>query len=1068
MLQRELCPQSVLNPLYVPLQDVTGAEFFVDPTVWEHARAVEAFVEPAAGVIAEDMGTGKTLTCISLIANTRRHLTTPPPGVAIYRTPYIPPPPWDPYEDPDTSPPELATLATLAAHALIASRIPHTAELEILPPTVSEVLRSHPPFYYRQRSDGLPERPRRGVLAAERKGTKVYLSSTTLVIVPDVLMAQWQSQLNLHTFEGSLRVLPISEDLDHELPPATELVKYDAVLISWRRLGKEEFVGGFDFGGVQLACSCEYVGSSREVLCRCEERYFRKRYTTPLLQVRWLRVIADEGHGLAQDNNTTSLTTKLNYERFWIVTGTPFPEEEAKNAAIAEKQDFSKLRILLTDYLKLQPFTSDMLAWQRYVVQPFQRREFGAMERLRGIMDRVMIRNREEDRVRDVALPPLINHGPVYLRLNRYLRMVHNMFVAGIIVNAVTSQREDEDYFFHPRNATYRRTVITNMRLSFMWWASFAKDLVPETLTNVREALENGGVTLKSKVKVEEQENPDLDDMGDERTSPTGKRKSDMYKPVFVKFSDEDIRLLEECEAVLTEIVHDHMFAYLNDTLQEGDVGYILQSEGALPSIPQFEFPKLDSRWPGISPDEVSGRMDWETEMGSAREADSSARIPLLRRPTEDTDGTPGQDNLYFMRALQDPYAVIRRTVSQGECLEGLRIAVRDALRASSQAPDESGALQSTAGEADDDAAAAPADADVSPEVLARRQMSASERENLLKLHNARPVIVASMSEKVTYLVDRIREHVAEGEKTIIYVQHANEVFHLHEAFRIAKIRCLLFHSQMKNAERASTVTTFNTSSLLSVIIMSIDIGAYGIDLCTASRIYFTSPVWSAARERQAIARARRIGQTRVVHVTTLVVKSSLEEEIMNRKEEIDGGNSSTSSSSKDNAVLNSIFENARFIESDENFEPLPRFESGLPLFAEGKVVTAENSDRALTSETGGRSSIDDTLDYYYHPTPQTLGNAASSGAGLAKTPKISKKRQSLLSPSKMRLSQNPRKSDKKRKSTHFESLERLEHPTSVDFQPWYEGNEVSLQEPPDSGSRVDGDAAPRKKVRFA
>lgn len=70
---------------------------------------------------------------------------------------------------------------------------------------------------------------------------------------------------------------------------------------------------------------------------------------------------------------------------------------------------------------------------------------------------------------------------------------------------------------------------------------------------------------------------------------------------------------------------------------------------------------------------------------------------------------------------------------------------------------------------------------------------------------------------------------------------------------------------------------------------MLMDIGhaAFGLDMQSASRIYFINPVLNPQVEAQAIGRARRISQKKPVTVETLVLRDSLEEVILRRKEEM-------------------------------------------------------------------------------------------------------------------------------------------------------------------------------------
>jgi SNF2 family DNA or RNA helicase len=94
---------------------------------------------------------------------------------------------------------------------------------------------------------------------------------------------------------------------------------------------------------------------------------------------------------------------------------------------------------------------------------------------------------------------------------------------------------------------------------------------------------------------------------------------------------------------------------------------------------------------------------------------------------------------------------------------------------------------------------------------------------------------------------------------------------------------CLISFAQ-SNAERSQTILTFNTSDQVNIIIMSVQVAAYGIDLSSASRVYFVSPVWQTAMEQQAIKRAHRIGQTKPVYVETIVIRSSIEENMLKRR----------------------------------------------------------------------------------------------------------------------------------------------------------------------------------------
>lgn len=64
-------------------------------------------------------------------------------------------------------------------------------------------------------------------------------------------------------------------------------------------------------------------------------------------------------------------------------------------------------------------------------------------------------------------------------------------------------------------------------------------------------------------------------------------------------------------------------------------------------------------------------------------------------------------------------------------------------------------------------------------------------------------------------------------------------------------------------------------------MIMDISIAAEGIDLSSASRVYFTCPVTTPANQRQAIKRAHRNGCVRPVYVETLVARGTVDEVLL-------------------------------------------------------------------------------------------------------------------------------------------------------------------------------------------
>lgn len=67
---------------------------------------------------------------------------------------------------------------------------------------------------------------------------KVYLSSSTLIIVPDILISQWLAEINKHIQEGALDYIKVEKD--DLMPSEIELCKLDLILVSESKVRMEE------------------------------------------------------------------------------------------------------------------------------------------------------------------------------------------------------------------------------------------------------------------------------------------------------------------------------------------------------------------------------------------------------------------------------------------------------------------------------------------------------------------------------------------------------------------------------------------------------------------------------------------------------------------------------------------------------------------------------------------------------------------------------------------------------------------------------------------------------------
>ncbi|KAK3864165.1 hypothetical protein Pcinc_030121 [Petrolisthes cinctipes] len=80
---------------------------------------------------------------------------------------------------------------------------------------------------------------------------------------------------------------------------------------------------------------------------------------------------------------------------------------------------------------------------------------------------------------------------------------------------------------------------------------------------------------------------------------------------------------------------------------------------------------------------------------------------------------------------------------------------------------------------------------------------------------------------------------------------------------------------------RHSLVQRFNNDPSIDLLLLTTQVGGLGLNLIGADTVIFVEHDWNPMRDLQAMDRAHRIGQKRVVNVYRLVTRGTLEEKIM-------------------------------------------------------------------------------------------------------------------------------------------------------------------------------------------
>ena len=177
--------------------------------------------------------------------------------------------------------------------------------------------------------------------------------------------------------------------------------------------------------------------------------------------------------------------------------------------------------------------------------------------------------------------------------------------------------------------------------------------------------------------------------------------------------------------------------------------------------------------------------------------------------------------------------------------------------------------------------------------------------------------IVGTTSSKLTYLVDRVSQ-VYKEEKVLIFYDGGNIAYYLSQAFDLLNIKHLIYANTLSGEQRSKYIVLFDTDPSQRVLIMDIKQAAHGLNLSSASRVFFVNPPCRPDIEAQAIKRAHRIGQTRPVHVETLVLRGTVEEAMHDRASKMTSREHLAAKTLEEDEGIRGIIQNARVLPLSE------------------------------------------------------------------------------------------------------------------------------------------------------
>ncbi|KAK6155267.1 hypothetical protein DH2020_009515 [Rehmannia glutinosa] len=165
----------------------------------------------------------------------------------------------------------------------------------------------------------------------------------------------------------------------------------------------------------------------------------------------------------------------------------------------------------------------------------------------------------------------------------------------------------------------------------------------------------------------------------------------------------------------------------------------------------------------------------------------------------------------------------------------------------------------------------------VHPALVAKRPEFSDQKRNL-KLLESDP----NAGVKTKFLVNLIKQSARIHEKVLVFSQFLDPLIHiknlLKRHFSWKEGRELIYmDGDLDINQRQRLINSFNDKrSEAKVLLASQKACSEGINLVGASRVVLLDVVWNPSVERQAICRAYRLGQTKVVYVYHLVTSAEV------------------------------------------------------------------------------------------------------------------------------------------------------------------------------------------------
>ena len=136
------------------------------------------------------------------------------------------------------------------------------------------------------------------------------------------------------------------------------------------------------------------------------------------------------------------------------------------------------------------------------------------------------------------------------------------------------------------------------------------------------------------------------------------------------------------------------------------------------------------------------------------------------------------------------------------------------------------------------------------------------------------------MSGKLIWLLETLSNKTQAFKKVIIFSQFATLLERLQPALEHLFSTTYLLTGQTLACHRRKMIQEFQTKDQRAAFLISLKAGGTGITLHAADSVFILDPWWNPSVEKQAVARAHRLGQKKALAVYRLLIENSIESSI--------------------------------------------------------------------------------------------------------------------------------------------------------------------------------------------